>query len=358
MRVALVSRFFDLRNGGIGRFSQEMQVGLEKRGVQVVPVSDQGAYNRRSYAKYTLMDLHGRMPKGCDVYHCLTPMESMYAPKHQSVVTFMDLIPWLHSDGLMTHYAGGSVSRSICRYYFGFMVRQAVKASKLAAISSATAGELVEHLDVDGRQVEVIRLGISPGLIPQPRRHTTFRVGTLSYLDRRKRIDILVKAWQAAGIDGELVIGGDGRDRERLEALSTGGPSIRFAGFVPDNELADFYNSLDLFVFPTRVEGYGLPIVEAMACGLPVVVLGDAVIPEDLRRRCTVTNNLVQTLRQAAEWTGSGSLSQRQRDNLAFARAHSWDKCVEQYIQLYEGIARGGETRANNTPLNKLPVST
>ena len=46
----------------------------------------------------------------------------------------------------------------------------------------------------------------------------------------------------------------------------------------------DFYNSLDLFVFPTSIEGYGMPIVEAMACGKPVITLEDAEIPSNLRQ--------------------------------------------------------------------------
>ncbi|WP_225370026.1 glycosyltransferase [Methanobrevibacter arboriphilus] len=60
-----------------------------------------------------------------------------------------------------------------------------------------------------------------------------------------------------------------------------------FLGFISDEDMVDFYNSLDVFVFPTIMEGYGMPIVEAMACGKPVITLEDAYIPHDIKKKNT-----------------------------------------------------------------------
>jgi glycosyltransferase involved in cell wall biosynthesis len=102
---------------------------------------------------------------------------------------------------------------------------------------------------------------------------------------------------------------------------------------VPDNELAGFYNSLDVFCFPTGIEGYGLPAVEAMACGKPVMVLQDAIIPEEIKSRCVVVDNFGEGL--------YGRLMYDRESNMAFARQHSWHTCVSQYIELYTNIVEG-----------------
>ena len=97
--------------------------------------------------------------------------------------------------------------------------------------------------------------------------------------------------------------------------------------------MTDFYNSLDLFVFPTRIEGYGLPIVEAFACKKPVVVLDDGIIPSELKSRCLVTDDLVEFLKKP-ETPSPRDIE----DNYQFARIHDWDRCVEEYIALYDKV--------------------
>jgi glycosyltransferase involved in cell wall biosynthesis len=56
--------------------------------------------------------------------------------------------------------------------------------------------------------------------------------------------------------------------------------SVRFLGFVPEDELALWYNAARLFVFPSLYEGFGLPVLEAMACGTPVITSTAASLPE------------------------------------------------------------------------------
>lgn len=340
MKVCLITRFFDLRNGGIGRFSMELKAELKKRGVSIVTVSDPGSYSGQSYLKYTLLSLRKLIPRDCDVYHCLTPSESLYTPKERTIATFHDLIPWLHSRRLVTHYTGlsirGEINRFISRQYFHLVARSAAKSARVVCVSDTVAAEVVRYLHADVSRVSVIRLGINSALRPAPKPDGTYRIGTLSYLDARKRIDLLIRSFLEAGIDGELVIAGEGQDRRRLEALAGGDRRIRFLGFLPEEKTPDFFNSLDLFVFPTRIEGYGLPIVEAMACGKPVIVLDDGVIPLELKQRCTVTKNLTETLLEGRQLRPAA-------DGIAFARSHSWNACADAYLRLYEEVT--GEKR-------------
>jgi glycosyltransferase involved in cell wall biosynthesis len=334
MKICLVGRFFDLRNGGIGRFSTEMLNGLKGRGYEIIPVSTK-RHGTAGHVVYSFFDLALRLPRGCDVYHCLTPMEAIYAPKKRSVVTFHDFIPWLNVNNTDTHYVQGSMRLAkslLSKEIFKTAAKIAGRCSLIACNSTQTRKEVIELLGVSESRVSVVRFGISPGLEPQEKKDGIFRMGTLSYLDPRKRIDLLIQAFLAANMDGELVIGGTGTDEARLKKLANEDKRIKFAGFVPEERQAEFYNSLDLFVFPSKIEGYGLPIVEAMACKKPVVVLRDSIMPEEVKVNCTVVESLTEFLKDPRPL-------EKIEAGYAFARLHDWNTCIDEYLKLYERLA-------------------
>jgi glycosyltransferase involved in cell wall biosynthesis len=333
MKIGLIARFFDLRNGGIGRFSMEMLNALNKRGYDVVPVST-NREGTSGHVIYSLMDLAFMLPRGCDIYHCLTPMEAIYSPKNISVVTFHDFIPWKHVNDVETHYVGGSMRKLkgwMSKSVFAFSTKIAAGCSLVACNSEQTRKEVIEFLHLDESKVSVVRFGISRNLKPGTKKDSKYRIGTLSYLDQRKRIGLLIKAFLEADVDGELVIGGTGVAYPRLKEMAKGDQRIKFLGFIPEEQQTDFYNSLDLFVFPSKIEGYGLPIVEAFACGKPVVILRDAIIPDEIKSRCTVVDDLADFLKIPKP-------NQRVEANYAFAKLHNWDTCVDEYINLYRRL--------------------
>jgi glycosyltransferase involved in cell wall biosynthesis len=331
VKVCLLTRFFSLRNGGIGRFSIEMRNRLQSRGQDLVPIET----TRTGMAGlfwYSALEIRFKMPRNCDVYHCLTPVESLHVPKARSVSTFHDIIPLIHLEKIETHYAQTGLAGMISKGYFRLVANAAARCAAIACNSEQTRRDVIEHLDVDERKVSVIRFGIGPGLKPALKADKRFRVGTLSYLDRRKRIDLLIQGFLAANVDGELVIGGVGVDESRLRALAGDDPRIKFVGFVNDDQMPGFFNSLDYFVFPSKIEGYGLPIVEAMACKRPVVLLRDAIIPDELKARSIVVEDVAEFLRSPYSRADIES-------NHAFARSHDWDACVDGYLELYRRVA-------------------
>jgi phosphatidylinositol alpha-1,6-mannosyltransferase len=103
-------------------------------------------------------------------------------------------------------------------------------------------------------------------------------VGRLASTERSKGhepIFTILPALRAQFPDLVYVIAGDGDDRERLEArareLGLGQETVRFLGYVPDEELPDLYRLADLFVMPSATEGFGIVYLEAAACGLRVL---------------------------------------------------------------------------------------
>jgi glycosyltransferase involved in cell wall biosynthesis len=343
MKICLVTRYFDLTNGGIGQCSIAIRDGLRKRGHEVVCISDDGDYKNHNYFKYALIHLSKAIPKDCDVYHAMTPMESIYMPKDKTLVTIHDLITSIHADTLKKHDGHGPrgwLRNELGQRFFSMSINYALKARYITCPSKLTAMELVENTGVNPAKIHVIRHGIIDGLEPRPKLDNVYRVGTLSILHSRKRIEMLIRAFLDANIDGELVIAGTGPDEASIKIMSKGDPRVRFLGFIQPEEVCDFYNSLDLFVYPSPVEGFGLPPVEAMACGKPVVVMEDALIPEEIKKRCIVTDNLTKTIQINSMFTHPKShLSNTDLDNRAFALSHTWDSAVDRYIQLYEQIA-------------------
>ena len=92
---------------------------------------------------------------------------------------------------------------------------------------------------------------------------------TVATLEPRKNLHVLVEAHRLLGDDLELVVaGGEGWGEQPL----LDGPRIRRLGFVSDEELARLYRGAAVVAYPSRFEGFGIPVLEAMACGAPVVV--------------------------------------------------------------------------------------
>lgn len=103
------------------------------------------------------------------------------------------------------------------------------------------------------------------------------------------------------------------------------------------NILSHFYNYLDLFVFTTWLEGYGLTIVEVMAYKKPVIVLHDTRIPWEVKGRCIIVEEMDSVL-------GNKEYLQRLckgvdiESNYKWAKSYSWENTVNQHIELYKEI--------------------
>lgn len=336
MNLCLLSRYFDLRNAGIGRTSMELLKALQAKGITPYTISTEGT-SLCSYLRYTLAELLFRVPAGCDIYHALTPMEAIWIPKGRGVVTFYNP-PTRNLDSIGAGMGDSRWKASAGNNYFKLVYKIASRAKILVCISELTRQYLIKDLGIPKEKTRVVRLGIGDDLEPQPKQDDTLRIGYLGQLDKRKRVSLLVEAFRKSTLDGELVIGGTGLEKEALRKQAGEDRRIRFLGFIPDDKLAEFYNSLDLFISPTWEEGYGLNIVEAMACRKPVVVLADAIIPDEVKSRCTQTGSLHHFFKVLPDLKIGGK--SRLDSNYSFAKLHSWGKCADEYLEVYDEVLR------------------
>lgn len=170
-------------------------------------------------------------------------------------------------------------------------------------------------------------------------------VGTLQ---PRKNIDCLLEALdllRQRGVQVPLIhVGSRGwftqsidETIERLKLQTT----IRFLGRLPQADLVKFYNAASVYAYPSLFEGFGLPLLEAMACGCPVVTSNTTSMPEVVKDA-----GLLVDPRQPAEWakalekvltdqTLARSLHEK---GLARAKEFSWQRCAEQTHKIYQNV--------------------
>jgi glycosyltransferase involved in cell wall biosynthesis len=161
----------------------------------------------------------------------------------------------------------------------------------IVSVSRYTAGRLIEEQGLDPARVALLPGTFDPDLFrprrpsPQllsrlglePEQPVLLTVARLAGPDRYKGYDLVLSAWP--GIRAEIpgvhyVLVGEGDDRARIERrIRELGieRDVTLAGFVPDDELADYYNLCSLYAMPSKREGFGIAYLEAMACGKPAI---------------------------------------------------------------------------------------
>jgi glycosyltransferase involved in cell wall biosynthesis len=214
---------------------------------------------------------------------------------------------------------------------FKVFVRSSVKRARhVFAISERTKRDLVELYGTPPEKITVTPLAPDPEFKPA-REHDSFLL-FVSAIEPRKQPLAAIDAANAVG--RKLVVVGPKKDAELAAELTRRGADVR--GYVPKDELVRLYQSAACLVFPSRYEGFGLPVVEAMACGTPVVAAPEPALEEVAGAAAVFTDDLADGVRRA--------LADRDRlsaAGLERAQAFSWDETARITADVYRRILAG-----------------
>ncbi len=268
----------------------------------------------------------------------------------QSVVTFCDmtfeLFPELHEFSK--------------RLIFPLMMRwSANQAERLIAISESTRQDVMRILRVKPERIITIPLAASSdyGVIARNRvkevcNRYQLTVGKYIYyvgaLEPRKNVPLLIEAYAKLAYkfpDIPLVIAGKkGWMYDEIFAKVKNlnlEERVRFLGYVPEQDLIGLYNGTSIFVYPSLYEGFGLPVLEAMQCGAPVVTTNVSSMPEVAGNSALlVAPDDVEGLSKAMQRILSDDQLAKDLSSLGLARSanFSWKNCAQETLQVYESL--------------------
>jgi glycosyltransferase involved in cell wall biosynthesis len=346
MRVAIEAASLALTSGGLARYTSEISLALARcfPDDEFYLVSDQPftippnapANLRRGGGPRNTMErrwwlwgltrelgrLHADLVHGPD-------FAVPYLSRRPSVLTLHDLSPWMD---VRWHHGAQRVRR-----------RTPVLFDLGLATMVITPGESVRKAAIRRFRLHPDRVVAIPEAAPSwmrpvddvpPERPYFLFVGTL---EPRKNLESLVGGWREVRRTHmvDLVIAG----RKRADAPEFAEePGLRLAGEVPDSELAALYSGAAAFVYPSHYEGFGLPVLEAMQCGAPVIasqavveVAGEAALYADDAGAIAEAMRALLAPEMAREWRAR---------SLKRAAEFSWDRAARKTREVYDEARR------------------
>jgi glycosyltransferase involved in cell wall biosynthesis len=223
-------------------------------------------------------------------------------------------------------------------------------AQQVIAISGATRDALVQHYEADPAKITVVYHGLSSSFRPasaeaigQMRERYGLSERYFAYvgtLQPRKNLERLIEAFaQLADHELQLVIAGkqgwlSEAIHQKVQALGAGG-RVRMIGYVPDAELPALLSGALAFTFPSLYEGFGLPVLEAMACGTPVLTSTTSSLPEVAGAAALLVDPTdTLAIRAAlARLSSEAELRHHLRDQgLRRAAQFSWERCAQETL--------------------------
>lgn len=372
MRIGIDARMYSSGFTGIGRYVYELVehlTSMDKKNEYVLFMNEPeySAYQPRSkrVSKVLVNARHYSVAEQTkflwklwraklDLMH-FTHFNAPILYRGKSVVTIHDLT--------LSLYPGKKMNSGFRRWAYNRTLRSTVnKASRIIAVSGNTKKDLMEMLNTESSKIEVIYLGVSEHFGPRADQEVNEELRKKYSIARdfvlytgvwrsHKNVVNLIKAFsylqENEGFDPQLVITGkeDPFYPEIKRTVKELGleQDVVFTGLVPEDELVSLYQEARVYAFPSLYEGFGLPPLEAMRCGTPVVASRCACIPEICGEDNALffdaydPEDIANTLRKL--WLNEELRKELRERGLRHSRKFKWENMAEKILAIYLELA-------------------
>jgi len=289
--------------------------------------------------------------EGLDVVHDPTGVTPFLfgAGRARTVVTVHDVFPWS---------CPGTSTLLDTLIYRCWLPRLLPRVDAVITVSQASKADIVHYLKVPTDRVHVIYEGVDAAYRPLSNAEVAMiraRYGLpegyilfVGSVEERKNLRRLLQAYawlRETGIQRTLIVVGPRKWKysgilATLKELNLE-EHVIFTGYVPDADLPALYSGADLFVFPSLYEGFGLPPLEAMACGVPVVTSNTSSLPEVVGDAGLMVDPYdVEALAEAMHRVLTDALLREEliHKGLERARQFTWGRAAQETIAVYQRV--------------------
>jgi glycosyltransferase involved in cell wall biosynthesis len=279
-----------------------------------------------------------------DLIHCPTVVAPFFfKPKIKKkqiiVMTVHDIIPLL--------FPKYNIFRR--RIYFKYILKHRFKYVDYFIVpSQCIKNDLVKYFNLCSEKIKVIYEGVSKDYTPKNYNKENY-ILAVSTLEPRKNFERIIRCYlklrERKLINENLfIIGKTGWYYNKIFEIPVDYKGkIHFLGFVSENKLIKYYQRAKYFVFPSLYEGFGLPVIEAMACGCPVITSNRSSLPEISGEAALLIDpeNDIQLENAMAQLSNNDALrNELIKKGLLQVKKFKWNKCAEETVNFYKRVIK------------------
>lgn len=340
LSVTMPARILDRHVGGNTTYARTLAAGLQSHGVEIRRMP-QGAHPALTLMGESLVGLH--RPAENNVLHYVADTGPLFKPRTPSVVTVHGVASrWIDS-------ARTKTQESIWRTRVG---RAIASCDEIITVSNSSATDIQEIFGIDKSQIHVVHHGIEIDKFRAPRllsdevsaKIPQDFVLYLGNVEPRKNLMALVDAFQHPSVKElglRLVIAGKPAwNFEDSMAKIDAASNVIHLGFVSDDDKVALMQSCTVFAFPSLYEGFGFPVLEAMAAGAVTITTSEGSLAEvagpALRFESPETDSLREGIIRSV--TDESLRKTGTQDYQAWVEQFTWSHSVNKHLDIYKGL--------------------
>lgn len=344
--IYINGRFLEQDLTGVQRFAGELALELSKlRDDITVLVPNKSKIKNQQYLHLlNIVEVSGYTGH---LWEQVTLVNFLVKNNKPALLNLCSTAPLFYKNQIVTHHDityiryPQSFSKKFRMLYKLLIPLMLKNSKKVITVSDFSKQEISEHYHVDKEKIEIINNAVNGEFIPMNNSHKERYALAVSSANYHKNFAMMIDAFLESNADMSLYIIGSMSSLSFSSVKYTEDPRIKFLGRVDDKELITIYQKASFFIFPSLYEGFGIPPLEAQACGCPVISSNVASMPEVLENSVIYFNPFNKSeIIAAIEKISADQLLSEQliQKGLANVERFSWKKSAIELNNIIEKV--------------------